>query len=90
MTLTAPSLAILALDLMILAGACASAWLWFRASRHRVRRISRREVLDAADINRIVVALNRTQILNARAAMTTALTAGFAMLRLVADISMLA
>lgn len=87
MMLTAPSLAILALDLMILGGACISAWLWFKARRHRVRRISRREMLDAADINRIVVALNRTQILNARAAMTTALTAGFAMLRLIAHVS---
>lgn len=89
MIMTASLLAILALDLMILAGVCTSAWLWVRASRHRVRRISRREVLDAADINRIVVALNRTQILNARAAITTALTAGFATLRLVADVRML-
>jgi hypothetical protein len=58
---------VVVLDLLIVAAALASAWLWFIASRHRVRRVSRHEVLDAADINRIVTALNRTQILNARA-----------------------
>ena len=58
---------VVVLDLLIVAAALASAWLWFIASRHRVRRVSRHEVLDAADINRIVTALNRTQIPNARA-----------------------
>ena len=71
-----------ALDLLIIAAALASAWLWWAASRNRVRRISRREVLDAADINRLVVALNRTQILSARAALATALAALLGALRL--------
>jgi hypothetical protein len=52
------------------------------ASRNRVRRISRREVLDAANINRLVIALNRTQILNARAALATAVAAVLAAIRL--------
>ena len=43
--------------------------------------MSRFEALDAADINRIVVALNRTQTLNARAALATAVAAGLAGLR---------
>jgi hypothetical protein len=72
---------LLALDLLIAAAALASAWLWWAASRHRVRRISRDEVLDAADINRIVTALNRTQILSARAALATALVAVLGTLR---------
>ena len=72
----------LALDLLIIAAALASAWLWWAASRHRVRRISRDEVLDAADINRLVTALNRTQILSSRAALATALAAALAGLRL--------
>jgi hypothetical protein len=71
-----------ALDLLIIAAALASAWLWWAASRNRVRRISRHEVFDAADINRLVVALNRTQILSSRAALATALAALLAALRL--------
>jgi hypothetical protein len=59
---------LLTLDLLTVGAALASAWLWWAASRHRVRRVSRDEVLDAADINRLVTALNRTQILSARGA----------------------
>ena len=70
-----------ALDLLTVGAALAAPWLWWAASRHRVRRISRDEVLDAADINRIVTALNRTQILSARAALATALAAVSAALR---------
>lgn len=76
---------VFALDLLIIAAAFASAWLWWLASRNRVRRISRNEVLDAADINRLVIALNRTQILSARAALATALAALLAALRLVVN-----
>jgi hypothetical protein len=72
---------LLGLDLLIAGAAFASGWLWWVASRHRVRRISRDEVLDAADINRIVTALNRTQILSSRAALATALAAVLAALR---------
>ena len=72
----------IALDLLIAVAALASAWLWWAASRHRVRRISRHEVLDAADINRLVIALNRTQILSSRAALATAVAAILAALRL--------
>ena len=76
---------VLTLDLLIVAAALASAWLWWGASRHRARRVSRHEVLDAADINRLVTALNRTQILSSRAALATALAAVLAALRLVLD-----
>jgi hypothetical protein len=72
---------LLALDLLIAAAALASGCLWWTASRHRVRRIRRDEVLDAADINRIVTALNRTQILSSRAALATALAAVLGALR---------
>ena len=70
------------LDVLIVGAALVSAWLWWVASRHRMRRISRHEVLDAADMNRLVTAMNRTQILNSRAALTTALAAVLAALRL--------
>jgi hypothetical protein len=71
------------LDLLIATAAGLSAWFWWIASRQRVRRISRNEELDAADMNRIVTTLNRTQILNSRAALFTALAALIAALRIV-------
>ena len=70
------------IDLCIVAAALGSALLWWKASNQRIRRISRNEELDAADINRIVTALNRTQILNARAALATAVAAFLAGLRI--------
>jgi membrane protein implicated in regulation of membrane protease activity len=73
---------IAALDVAIIVAALASAWLWWRASRQRLRRISRNEVLDHADINRIVIAMNRTQILNSQGALATAIAALLAGLRL--------
>lgn len=66
---------IFALDLLTILGTLTSAWLWFAASRRGVRRVSRSEVLDAADIDRLVTVLNRAQILNRRAALATAATA---------------
>jgi hypothetical protein len=63
-----------------------SAFLWFLASRNRLRRISRHEVLDYADINRIVTAVNRAQILNSRAALMTALAAFLAAMRVMIDL----
>jgi|GEM_PF-679958 hypothetical protein len=73
--------AIYIIDLMIAVAAVTSGWLWYKASRRRVQRVYRSEVLDAADINRIVTSINRTQILNARAAMATAIAAGLGILR---------
>ncbi|KKC25942.1 hypothetical protein WP12_11420 [Sphingomonas sp. SRS2] len=46
----------LVFDLLIVGFAWAPAWLWCLASRHRVRRVSRHEVLDAADINPLMTA----------------------------------
>jgi hypothetical protein len=44
--------------------------------------MSRLEELDAGDVNRIVIALNRTQILNARAAWLASATAALAAARM--------
>jgi hypothetical protein len=74
------------LDLLIAAFAIASALLWWAASRQRMRRISRQEVLDAADINRMVTILNRAQILNARAAFTTSCAGMLAAARILLDL----
>lgn len=73
---------ILILDVLIVCAAGGSAWLWWAASRRKVRPVRRDEVLDAADINRIVTAMNRAQILNSRAAVATGCAAFLAILRL--------
>ncbi|WP_293861843.1 hypothetical protein [uncultured Alsobacter sp.] len=72
-------------DIMIMATALLASWLWLQASRQRLRRLSRHEDLDAADMNRIVVAINRTQILNARAALASALAAALTGVRFALD-----
>ena len=68
----------------MLAGLSA-AWLWYLSGRRKLRRVSRVEALDAADINRIVTAVNRTQILNTRAALAAAASALCAALRFAVD-----
>jgi hypothetical protein len=62
----------LLLDLATIATALFAAWMWFRASSFTVRRISKHEQLDSGDFNRLITAMNRTQILNRRAALATA------------------
>ncbi len=63
------------LDLFALLSALIAAWLWYKASSNRVRRIDKDESLDHRDFNRIVVMMNRTQLLNRRAALATAASA---------------
>ena len=73
------------LDAAIVIAAVLSAWFWLRASGKRVRRVSKYETFDYADINQLVVALNRAQILNARAAKATAAAALLGGLRVLLD-----
>lgn len=75
------------LDFLILFSALAASALWLRASSKRLRRISKNEELDHADYNRIVIALNRTQILNSQAALATGLTTALAGLRLIMELA---
>lgn len=70
------------LDLTIGLGALVSAIFWWLASRQRLRRISRHEELNAADLNRIITVLNRAQILNARASIAASFAAALAALRM--------
>ena len=63
-------------------GTLASSYLGWLASRQRRRRISQLEEFDVGDMNRIVTALNRTQILNARAALLASATAALAAVRM--------
>ncbi len=72
-------------DLAAIAAALLAAWFWYRAGGDPPRRVTRDEELDAADINRIVVALHRAAILNRRAAIASAASATMIALRLVAS-----
>jgi hypothetical protein len=63
------------LDTLALVSALAAAYLWWKASDNQVRRISLTEELDARDFNRMVIAINRSQLLNRRAAIATAVSA---------------
>lgn len=78
-------LAVCLLDVAIIAAAVASAWFWLQASGKPLRRVSKLEEFNHADINRVVTALNRARILNARAALATALAAFLAGLRAALD-----
>ncbi|HYW17578.1 MAG TPA: hypothetical protein VE891_15675 [Allosphingosinicella sp.] len=78
---------IIGLDLAIVACAAASGLFWYLASRRLVRRISRSEALDSLDLNRIIVAFNRAQILNRRAALATSATGMLAAVRLCLDLA---
>lgn len=66
---------IFALDIAGMLSALAASWLWFKASGRSLRRMSHDEDIDNHDFNRLVVAFNRTQHLNSRAALITALSA---------------
>ena len=73
---------ILILDLLIIASATLSGILWYRASGGKMRRVSATEHLNHQDLNRLVVAFNRTQLLDRRAALATAFAAFSGALRM--------
>lgn len=77
---------ILLLDLLALASALVASYLWFRASSVQVRRVNKSEDINSLDLNRIVTAINRTQLLNQRAALATALSAGMFALKFAHDL----
>nr|WP_298685467.1 hypothetical protein [uncultured Dongia sp.] len=72
---------IVGLDILILFSTAFSAWFWWKASGRKLRRIAHDEKLDSHDINRIVTNINRGQILNARAALATAIAAALVAVR---------
>jgi hypothetical protein len=76
----------LVLDVAAIAAALVASWLWYRAGQRQTRRISRLEVLDAADLNRVVTAINRSAILNKRAALASAFSAACFALRFAATL----
>ncbi|MCA1941329.1 MAG: hypothetical protein LDL26_10055 [Caenispirillum bisanense] len=61
--------------------ALVAAWLWYLAGARPQRRVSRDEELDALDFNRLVVGINRSNLLNRRAALATAVSSALVALR---------
>lgn len=76
-----------ALDVLAILTALTAALLWYKAGRRPIRRVSRFEELNAADINRIVIAMNRSAILNRRAALASAASAACFALRFAASLA---
>ncbi len=74
------------LDLLALFTALLAAYFWFRASSYQVRRVSKSEDINSLDLNRIVTAINRTQLLNRRAALATAVSAFIIALKFAHDL----
>jgi hypothetical protein len=66
---------LLTLDILAIGITLLAAYLWWRASGRKLRRIAKREDFDHQDLNRIIVAVNRSQVLNAKAAIASALSA---------------
>ena len=77
---------LLVFDVTTVALTFLAAYLWFTASQPRHRRITRDETLDAADLNRIIVTLNRSQIANERAALATGAAGAALAVRLLIDL----
>lgn len=76
----------LVLDVIGITTALLAAWFWYMASDRRLRRVSRFEELDSADLNRIVIAINRSSLLNSRAALAAAVSAASLAVRFAADL----
>lgn len=76
---------IVLLDALVVCAALTSAWYWYLASDRRLRRITEHEVLNVSDLNRVIAAINKMQILSARAAMATAMAGLLTALRVALD-----
>lgn len=74
------------LDFFALASALLASLFWFQASSVFVRRVNRKEELNSLDLNRIVTAINRTQMLNRRAALATGVSAAMIALKMAHDL----
>jgi hypothetical protein len=75
------------LDAFGLITAAAAAWFWYLSGKRRLRRISRFEQLNYADLNRTVTAFNRPSTLNRQAAKAAAASAAALALRFAADLA---
>jgi hypothetical protein len=77
---------IIALDAAALLTTVAAALFWYRASQRGLRRLTIHETFDYHDLNRIVNAINRNNILNRRAALASGGSALLIGLRMMVDL----
>lgn len=73
------------LDIIAAAAALFAAWLWYAAGQRPQRRVTKDEELDNHDFNRLVTGINRSNLLNRRAALATAVSSALVALRLLVD-----
>lgn len=73
------------LDIIAALAALVAAWLWYVAGQRPQRRVSKDEDLDHHDFNRLVTGINRSNLLNRRAAQATAVSSALVALRLLVD-----
>ena len=76
------------LDIAAILSSLVAAALWYRAGARTMRRVSKFETLDHADLNRMVVAMNRSALLNRRAALASAAAAICFALRFAASLAL--
>lgn len=74
-------------DALIVCAALTSAWYWYLASDRRLKRITEHEILNRSDLNRVIAAINKSQLLSARAAMATAIAALLTAIRFAWDVT---
>lgn len=67
--------------------AAAADWFWYLSRSRSLRRVSRVEELDRADLDRMVTAFHRASILNRQAAMAAAAFAAVLAMRFRADLA---
>lgn len=77
---------LLILEALAATAALVAAWLWYLSSQRPQRRVSLHEDLDAHDFNRLVVGMNRSALLNRRAALATAVSSALVALRFAAGL----
>ncbi|EKV30490.1 hypothetical protein C882_4449 [Caenispirillum salinarum AK4] len=77
--------ALFILDICAALAALAAAWLWYAAGQRPQRRVSKEEDLDYQDFNRLATGINRSNLLNRRAALATAASSSLVALRLLVD-----
>ena len=74
------------LDFGIFVAAGLSGLSWYLASKRLLRRIDKAQELNRLDLNRMVVAFNRTQALNRRAALATSAAGVLAAVRMLVNL----
>lgn len=77
---------LLVLEAAAAVAALIASGLWYQAGQRPQRRVTAEEEIDHHDFNRIVVGINRSNLLNRRAALATAVSTGLVAVRFAAGL----